>query len=95
MLEVELIAWGKQILTWKGLETHFIEEFFVVRTDDINLNDRELTSEERELIAEYRWWTLDELRITREIIPPKCLVKLVTEYINHDGNWKAYQIFLD
>jgi ADP-ribose pyrophosphatase YjhB (NUDIX family) len=93
--EFELIAFGEQILPWKGLSTQFIEKFYIVRTEEINLDNRNLTGDELKVIAEYRWWSIDELLNTKEVVFPGCLAKLMKDYINSSDQWVAQEITLD
>ena len=95
-VEFELVAFGEQVLPWKGLSTRFIEKFFIVRTDQVNLDNRNLTCEELKVIGEYRWWTIDELLKTKEVVFPGCLAILIKDYINSSANmWVAREIALD
>lgn len=91
----ELIAFGEQILPWKGLSTQFIEKFYIVRTDKINLDNRNLTCNELKVIGEYRWWSIDELLNTQEVVFPGYLAKLMNDYINFSDQWVAQEIMLD
>ncbi|GAA4328979.1 NUDIX hydrolase [Pigmentiphaga soli] len=44
------------------------ERFFVVRVQERALSRDGWTDLERDVMAEHRWWTLDELRTTRDAV---------------------------
>lgn len=94
-IKFEHFAFGEQVLPWKGLPTRFIENFFIVRADKYNLSNRNLTSEEMLIIGEYRWWSVDEMLKTKEVIFPGCLANLLIDYMNHSEEWLAKEISLD
>ncbi len=94
-VQFALIAYGEHILPWKGLPTRFIEKFFIVHTESINLGDRDLTNDEVKVIGEYRWWSINDLLNTKEMIFPGCLAGLVADYIEHRNQWEPREISLD
>ena len=53
------------------------EEFFLVRTDTVDVCSDQWTDEEREVIVEHRWWTLDDLRTTTDLVFPAGIPDLV------------------
>lgn len=53
------------------------ERFFVVRTGDPMLSRDGWTLLEIEVMAEYRWWSAEELRSTDEIVFPPILADLL------------------
>ena len=81
--------------TSKGLSTKFVEQFYIVYIDDINLSNRNLTHEESTMIDEYHWWSLSDLLTTKDVIFPTCLPELVSDYILHPNDWMAREISLD
>ncbi|MBX3709996.1 MAG: NUDIX domain-containing protein [Gammaproteobacteria bacterium] len=93
--KIELIAFGEHVLLWKGLKTKFVEQFYIVCLNDINLSNRNLTHEESIVIDDYSWWSLNDLQTTKEVIFPTCLPKLVNNYINHLNDWMVKKISLD
>lgn len=48
----------------------FYERYFVVETNEMKINDMNITDVEREIIEEYKWWSIDELRCSTEIVFP-------------------------
>lgn len=54
------------------------ERFFRIDVDRITLNRGGWTELEREVMAEHRWWSLDEIRLTREQIWPENLAELIS-----------------
>jgi 8-oxo-dGTP diphosphatase len=62
-----------------GAEVLAYESFFVVRAPSsamIKLSRANWTEQEHEVIAEFKWWSVEELRATAEIFYPEELVKL-------------------
>ena len=73
------IWYGEQILTIRGEPTQLKETFVVMRTRSTALANEKWTAEERQVIKEMRWWTLDEMRTTRDTILPKKMLKLLPD----------------
>jgi 8-oxo-dGTP pyrophosphatase MutT (NUDIX family) len=53
------------------------EHYFVLRVDRFDLDVSGWTDLERDVIVEYRWWPLVELRATTQTFYPENLVELV------------------
>ncbi|MBV8187808.1 MAG: NUDIX domain-containing protein [Alphaproteobacteria bacterium] len=53
------------------------ERFFLVRADGEELSRARWTELEREVMVEYRWWSMDELSQTQAIIWPTNLREMV------------------
>lgn len=47
------------------------ERYFVVRTESTHVRDSQRTSHEKRVMAEHKWWSLEELRTTTDIVWPK------------------------
>jgi len=62
---------------WDGEELEQQEQYFLVRTDNVDLMSDQWTDEEREVIVEHRWWALDALRATAEPVFPAGIPDLV------------------
>ena len=88
----KFLAWGEQILSLKNFPTRFIEKFFIMHTDEVDLKNTELTEEERRIIKNYRWWSISELKNTSETIFPPCLASLIETYLQNQQNWIAREI---
>lgn len=72
-----VVWYGEQILEWKGERTLMRESFIVATTHDSDIADDGRTTEEKNVILETRWWTIDELEKTKEVILPVVLRKLI------------------
>jgi 8-oxo-dGTP pyrophosphatase MutT (NUDIX family) len=55
------------------------EHFFLVRVSDRSLSRDHWTTVEREVIAEHRWWSVEELRSTSEAVFPETLVSILVD----------------
>ncbi|HEY0263818.1 MAG TPA: NUDIX domain-containing protein [Granulicella sp.] len=64
------------------------ERFFLGRVGSCGLSDSLMTDEERRVIAEHRWWSVDELRATTEKIFPEMLVEIM-ERIASEGSHRG------
>jgi len=49
----------------------FYERYFLVETDEVIINNENITDGEKEVIKEYKWWSIDELKRTKEVVFPK------------------------
>ena len=67
--------------TWvwaDGINSHsYHDTFYELSISDFELNDSSWTDDERRDVLEYRWWTLDELRDTNELVGPHGLVEFI------------------
>ena len=66
---VVLNAWGKPVL--------FNQNFLVARTTQTEIIRDNLSAEEQASIQAYKWWTLEELNETAEIIIPRAIGALL------------------
>lgn len=64
--------------TLEGAEVTADERYFLVRTDSAAISDAGHTELERRVMTTHRWWTLDELRLSCEVIFPEGLAELVS-----------------
>lgn len=53
------------------------ERFFLLRIDRLELSRKGWTELEREVMAEHRWWTMDELASATEQVWPENLPELI------------------
>jgi 8-oxo-dGTP pyrophosphatase MutT (NUDIX family) len=60
-----------------GEEVIAVERFFVIAADDPVLSRAGWTALERQVMAEHRWWTVDELRRTDATVWPKALAEMI------------------
>lgn len=70
---------GSVVLNWKGVVTQLIEKFYLARVQREKISTEHLTNEERAVIKEHRWFSIEELRCSKEIFIPKDLPMLVDE----------------
>ena len=61
--------WGDQ----KNFHT-YTDNFFELVVDDFELDSSGWTDDERRDVHDYRWWSIDELRSSQELISPPGLV---------------------
>lgn len=64
---------------WRFRETHYWSEdaFFVLRVPWWEVSTAGWSASEHDIINEYRWWSLDELRETSDIVFPLELAPLL------------------
>jgi hypothetical protein len=53
------------------------QRFFLLRTDDFVLSPKVWTDEEQRVLTEHRWWSLDDIRDSKETIWPAELADIV------------------
>jgi 8-oxo-dGTP pyrophosphatase MutT (NUDIX family) len=80
-----VVWYGEQVLRINGRPRLLKENFVLARCFSARLSDAGWTSEERQAIAEMRWWSLDELRATSEEVKPPRLAALLRELLNSLG----------
>ncbi|WP_295207036.1 NUDIX domain-containing protein [uncultured Brevundimonas sp.] len=54
------------------------QRFFLLRTDDFVLSPKGWTDEEQRVLTQYRWWSLEDIRDSKETIWPAELVEILT-----------------
>ena len=54
------------------------QRFFLLRTDDFVLSPKGWTDEEQRVLTEHRWWSLDDIRQSKETIWPAELAEILT-----------------
>lgn len=60
-------------VTFAGEPVHAVEEYFVVRVDDLAIDGRGHTETERTVMLEHRWWHRAEIAEAEETIFPQDL----------------------
>ena len=74
------IAERKFLLTLpSGEQVDAQERFFVVRTEDARLTSDNQTDEERQVMTDYKWWHIEDLRLTSETVYPLGLPDILTK----------------
>ena len=61
----------------RGEVIHARESYFLVRVDELEIDDAAWTQEEREVVLEHRWWTLEDLNSTADPVYPEDLAAVV------------------
>jgi len=71
-------VWLRSIVfTWSGVYIDSRESFFICRVPHFDIDDANWTDLERVELNEHRWWSLDEIEATDELIVPSRLVELM------------------
>ncbi|MBI2792197.1 MAG: GNAT family N-acetyltransferase [Gammaproteobacteria bacterium] len=90
-----LFIYGEQVLNLSGFPTRLIEIFYAVHISTNEIITTNLTKEEREVVKELRWWSLEDLRRTKETIFPGCLADIAASYLENRAGWQLKEIVLD
>jgi 8-oxo-dGTP diphosphatase len=53
------------------------ERYFLIRSADASLSREGWTAEEREVTADYKWWSQDELAETSDTVWPENLIEML------------------
>ncbi|MDE6189291.1 MAG: NUDIX domain-containing protein [Clostridia bacterium] len=62
---------------------YYYERYYLVYTDEEKLQDTNLTTLEKEVIKQYKWWSKEEIKINQKIImPPNIAQVLEKDFIN-------------
>jgi 8-oxo-dGTP pyrophosphatase MutT (NUDIX family) len=61
------------------------EEFFLVRTPVFALDTSGWSPIEVATVVEHRWWTIDELRTTNDLVYPEGLAELLDRLVGESG----------
>jgi len=70
--------WSRRVLVpFDGGLVDMDERYFVVRVDAVEVGPGSPTAWEQEVLTAHRWWTLDELRQTDEVVAPCCLATVL------------------
>ncbi len=89
------IAFGEMVLLWHDFPTRVIETYFAVQAQDILLHENNLTHEENQFIKDFKWWKVEDLIHSEEIIYPQCLPLLLQDFFaSKDKHWSIKEIDL-
>lgn len=70
--------WSRRVLVpFDGGLVDMDERYFVVRVDAVEVGPGSPTAWEQEVLTAHRWWTLDDLRQTDEVVAPRCLATVL------------------
>ncbi|HUD49937.1 NUDIX hydrolase [Parvibaculum sp.] len=67
------VWYRESVLTVKGEKWLFAETFFVAWTEESDLSRENWTELERAVVKDLKWWEVDELMASDEIIFPLCI----------------------
>ena len=56
-----------------------VEQYFVVRAQNLTLSSAEWTVQETQVMADHHWWSAHELSCTDETIWPEALVEMLVQ----------------
>ncbi len=74
-----ILARRDHTFNWLGRRIHQREQIYLVQTE--RFVPRMTDDVEARVTAGFRWWTLDELRETRESVTPGTLLEIIEEYL--------------
>lgn len=76
-------AVATQRFEWSFEGTTFDQEdtYFLVRTPGLAVSDRGWTDVEKATVVDHRWWTVEELRVTDEVVSPENLADLLQQLL--------------
>ena len=83
--------WRRSRFSFTGIEYEQTEYFFVIRPElDSALSNEGFTDIEKGYITGHSWWSVDDLRLTTEVVYPADLGARLPEAIAAvDGDWAA------
>jgi 8-oxo-dGTP pyrophosphatase MutT (NUDIX family) len=65
------LVWHRQVdLMFYGEPLHIDEKYFVAHTPDVDISTQGHTQIERKFVAEIKWWDIDALESSKELIYP-------------------------
>jgi 8-oxo-dGTP pyrophosphatase MutT (NUDIX family) len=86
-------VWSRRrIVTFSGRSYDFDERFFVVQVSSDAVDPGNQTALEQEVVTGHRWWTLDELTQTDEVLAPRRLAELIVPILA--GSYPAEPLVL-
>ena len=65
----------------RGAWYRAIEWFFIARIEASEISTSGWTADERDFVLEHRWWTVDELAATRDVLVPRAIATLLPPLI--------------
>ena len=58
-------------------QNFYYERYYLVETEEVKISTNNLTNEESEVIKEYKWWSINGLKQTKDIVFPLSLKSYV------------------
>ena len=75
-------VWSRRrLVTYDDQGYDFDERFFAVRIDSATISAENVTHWERKVLTGHRWWSLEELMATDEVLAPLPLAELVAPIV--------------
>ncbi len=75
-------VWNRRhVFTFFGKEQDFREKWFLSKVPHFIVDTTWFTEVENEVLKEHRWWTLDELKETQDLLTPRSLAQLLPELL--------------
>jgi ADP-ribose pyrophosphatase YjhB (NUDIX family) len=75
-------VWNRQSkYAFNGVKVHAIETWFFTRVERFEIDTAGFSEVERKSFIEYRWWTLEELSSTDELLTPRRLSTLFSDLL--------------
>ncbi len=71
----------RRIVNYDGRVYDFDERYYVVRVESDAVDPCNQTTLEREVVTAHRWWTLEELQQTDEVLGPRKLAELIVPIV--------------
>jgi 8-oxo-dGTP pyrophosphatase MutT (NUDIX family) len=65
-------------VTWDNVPTHIINRHYLVRSEKITPTMDYLIDYEKELVLGYKWWPIEELKKTTEMVFPENLTSYLS-----------------
>lgn len=75
-----IVFHGHAEFTYNGVDLVSEEDYFVVRVDRFEISTDGWTDLERQVVAEHRWWPINELRSTSDVVYPDELITLIETF---------------
>lgn len=88
------VWYGEHVLAVNGAPTLFRERFIVAFLDAGKLSSAGWSKAERKVIREMRWWTVDELCATDDVVFPAVMKDLLPEIVAGEYPDQARRIAL-
>lgn len=69
---------------WGDDKNHhtYVDYFFLLEVDEFELDDSEWTLDEHRDVLEYRWWNVEELEKSAQLVGPHKLIDFLSQLAN-------------
>lgn len=90
------IVWkGELVLVMSGVETLIKQRFIIAKTTKISVTMENLTSEEKPVAKSLKWFSVEEIKNSNEIIYPVGLDEYLSDLLKNGVPEKPIDIVLD